>query len=127
MNESMASQDQKGNPSESRQMHQTDDHSPSTRPALSNSETGVADFLAFRSFATPVLVQIAFWIGTLTCLALGANMIDQATNRWGTNQAMFWTGWLTIILGPLALRIVGELILVVFRIHDQLEQNNQRA
>ncbi|AKS41374.1 DUF4282 domain-containing protein [Wenzhouxiangella marina] len=84
-------------------------------------ESPMGEFLAFRRFATPVLVKIAFWIGTLVCLVLGMNTIDAANQGWrGTNAAMVWTGVLTITLGPLLLRIAGELILVVFRINERL-------
>ena len=89
----------------------------------SSPEPGVdafGDFLAFRRFATPALVQIVFWIGTLIFLLWGGNTISDATSRYYTNEAMVWTGIAIMVLGPTILRIAGELILVVFRIHDQV-------
>jgi hypothetical protein len=86
-------------------------------------ESPLGEFLTFRRFATPVLVQIAFWVGVLVCLAVGMNVIEAADQGWqGTNAAMVWAGILTIFLGPVVLRIVGELILVVFRINEQLDE-----
>jgi hypothetical protein len=94
-----------------------------TRPGPQTQESPLGEFLTFRRFATPVLVQIAFWAGVLVFLAVGMNMIEAADRGWqGTNAAMVWSGILTIFLGPVVLRIVGELILVVFRINEQLEE-----
>jgi len=89
----------------------------------SSPEPGVdafGDFLAFRRFATPALVQIVFWIGTLIFLIWGGSTISDATSRYRTDEAMVWTGIAIMVLGPTMLRIAGELILVVFRIHDQV-------
>ena len=81
------------------------------------------DFLAFRKFATPALVQIVFWAGTIASLVWGFGIIDAADEGWrGTNTAMVWAGIGVIVLGPATLRIAGELILVVFRIHEQIGQ-----
>lgn len=99
---------------------------PVTQPVLPSQETPLGEFLAFRRFATPVLVQVAFWVGVVVFLAVGMNMIEAADRGWhGTNAAMVWTGILTIFLGPVVLRIVGELILVVFRINEQLEERSK--
>ena len=82
----------------------------------------MADFLAFRKFATPALVQIVFWIGTLIFLIWGGNVISGAKTIHGTtNDFVVWTGIAIILLGPTLLRIAGELILVVFRINEQIE------
>jgi hypothetical protein len=96
---------------------------PTTQSGLQTRESPLGEFLTFRRFATPVLVQIAFWVGVLVFLALGMNMIEAADRGWqGTNVVMVWAGILTIFVGPVVLRIFGELILVVFRINEQLEQ-----
>ena len=94
-------------------------------PARPDSPLG--EFLAFRRFATPVLVQIAFWVGALVFLVIGINTIEAADRGWaGTNGAMVWAGVLTIFLGPVVLRIAGELILVVFRINEQVQELKER-
>lgn len=96
---------------------------PTTMAGQQIQESPLGEFLTFRCFATPVLVQIAFWVGVLVCLAVGMNMIEAADQGWqGTNAAMVWVGILTIFLGPVVLRIVGELILLVFRINEQLDE-----
>jgi len=99
---------------------------PESAPNPNNAspEPGVdaiGEFLAFRRFATPVLIQLVFWPGTIACLAWGANLIEGADRGWqGTSTAMVWAGIGVIVLGPALLRIVGELIMVVFRIHELL-------
>lgn len=98
----------------------TNHESAPTQPSPEPGTDAMADFLSFRKFATPTLVQIVFWIGTLIFLIWGGGMISEASNRYGTNEVMVWTGVAIMVLGPTVLRIAGELILVVFRIHDQL-------
>ena len=92
------------------------------------SSNDFASFLSFQTFATPVLVQIAFWIGVVVCLFIGGGIIESADRgRYGVNAELMWTGVFTILLGPLLLRIAAELVLVVFRIYEQLQQLNKRA
>jgi len=93
---------------------------PTTSSSPEPGADAMADFFAFRKFATPTLVQIVFWIGTLIFLVWGGNTISDATSRYGTDEAMVWAGIAIMVLGPTILRIAGELILVVFRIHDQV-------
>ncbi|MCA1779514.1 MAG: DUF4282 domain-containing protein [Xanthomonadaceae bacterium] len=80
----------------------------------------MTDFLTFRKFATPTLVQIVFWTGTLVFLIWGGALISEASNRYGTNEIMVWTGIAIMFIGPAVLRIAAELVMIVFRIHDQL-------
>ena len=95
--------------------------SPSPEPGVD----AVGDFLAFRRFATPVLIQITFWTGTLIFVLWGGGIIAANTGRWNTNEAMIWAGIAVIILGPTLLRIAGELVLVIFRIHDRLGEREK--
>src|SRR6056297_404121 len=105
------------------QPENTTDRQTEAATTSSSPEPGadaMADFFAFRKFATPTLVQIVFWIGTLIFLVWGGNTISDATSRYGTDEAMVWAGIAIMVIGPTILRIAGELILVVFRIHDQV-------
>jgi hypothetical protein len=52
------------------------------------------------------------------------SLIEAADRGWqGTSEAMVWAGIGVIVLGPALLRIAGELIMVVFRIHELLATN----
>lgn len=50
------------------------------------------------------------------------SLIQAADHPWReTNTAMVWTGLGVMLLGPALLRIAGELVMVVFRIHEGIE------
>jgi hypothetical protein len=70
------------------------------------------DFLIFRTMITPYLVQILFWISILLFIFIAIVDIIHQVN---------WRIILEIIiLGPLASRIVCELLILLFRINDHL-------
>jgi hypothetical protein len=71
------------------------------------------DFLEFRKMITPVIIQIVFWIGVAMCVITGLLSI--------TGGGMHAIGGLmTIIVGPIVVRIYCELIILLFRIYDTL-------
>ena len=70
-----------------------------------------SEFLAFRKFITPVFIQVIFWIGVVVnILAAFAAMF--------THQILFGIVWLFI--GPFVVRIYCELLILLFRIYDEL-------
>ncbi len=70
------------------------------------------DFLSFRRMITPVLVQVLFWIAILLFIFIAIIDIIHHVN---------WRVILEIIiLGPLATRIICELLILAFRINDNL-------
>ena len=71
------------------------------------------DFLTFKKMITPVIIQVAFWIGVVICIIAGIAAIDSKE---------LGTGLLFIFLGPLGVRIYCELIIVIFSINDTLTQ-----
>jgi len=78
------------------------------------------DFWAFRTMVTPIIIQILFWLGVLTCLTLGLIYIgfgvhfDYARN--------IYKGLFFIILGPLAVRVYCEVLIIFFRINETLTE-----
>jgi hypothetical protein len=72
----------------------------------------MGDFLAFKKFITPLVIQIIFWIGVIVCLIYGIIMIVSAGQIIG--------GILVFILGPIFVRIYCEVLMIFFRIHDRL-------
>lgn len=71
---------------------------------------------------TPVVIQIIFWIGVVVTMIAGFIQL------FGGGFAVM-TGFLTIILGPIAVRIYCEIIIIFFKINDHLraiQQNTQR-
>lgn len=48
-------------------------------------------------------------------------MIEAAQHPWGDiNTAMVWAGLAVMVSGSALLRVAGELVLVVFRIHERV-------
>jgi len=76
------------------------------------SESG--DFLAFRKFITPVLIQIIFWVGVVFCVISGI----VAMTRGGVEGVAI--GLLLIAIGPLIVRLYCEILILLFRIYDNL-------
>jgi hypothetical protein len=70
------------------------------------------DFLTFRKMLTPWLVQFLFWVAMIVFIIIAiVDIIHQES----------WRVVLEIIiLGPLATRIVCELLILFFRINDHL-------
>ena len=79
------------------------------------------DFLAFRKMITPLIIQIIFWIGVVICVIGGLIALADSFAP---------QGLVALILGPLAVRIYCELLIVIFRINDTLtdiKHNTGRA
>jgi len=70
------------------------------------------EYLTFRKMITPAAIQVLFWIGALLFVIGGLVGIAH-----GEMIAI-----LTLILGPVAVRIWCEVLIVVFRILDTLTE-----
>ncbi|GAB4312591.1 MAG: hypothetical protein Kow0097_14120 [Candidatus Bipolaricaulota bacterium] len=78
------------------------------------------EYLAFRKMLTPIAIQVIFWIGVAACVILGlVGIVSGASAPLGGGGQVL-AGILTLFLGPLAVRIWCELLIVVFRILDTL-------
>jgi len=75
----------------------------------------MGDFLTFRKFITPVVIQIIFWIGVVVCVIMGIVAMAQ---QGGLGGVLGGLGM--IILGPIMVRIYCELLILMFRINDNL-------
>ena len=95
---------------------------------------------------TPIIIQILFWLGTLGCVLIGTRLIlasldaprvsaysfDGEVSRLGPRSSGFSTflfaqGVVTLIVGPLVLRVLCELDIILFKIHDELKEANNRG
>jgi hypothetical protein len=91
----------------------------------------VGDFLTFRSMVTPVIIQVVFWIGVLLCVAVGLRTIVSSTDGGGLGRkefspTMFAAGIAAILIGPVLVRVYCELLIIFFKIHDELKEANNR-
>jgi hypothetical protein len=74
------------------------------------------DFLTFRRMMTPVIIQVIFWIGVIACVLSGIGAILSA----GNSSIKLSYGIATLILGPIAVRIFCELLILFFRMNETL-------
>ena len=71
----------------------------------------MGEYLSFRKMITPVFIQVIFWIVAAVLVIAGLAQIanDEAVG-----------GILLIVLGPLGARIYAEILIVIFRINDNV-------
>ena len=80
----------------------------------------MSDFWAFRKMVTPVIIQILFWAGVIICIIVGIILIGMGSKYPGNQWVL--EGVLLIILGPLAVRLYCEILIVFFRINETLTE-----
>jgi hypothetical protein len=81
----------------------------------------VEEFLRFEKMITPIIIQIIFWIGSVLCVAAGLVLILGGIGS-GGGAGTVLGGLLLVFLGPLAVRIKCEILIVLFSINDSLKQ-----
>jgi len=74
--------------------------------------------VGFDTMITPFIIKIVFWIGVIGCVVGGIGMFFSG--------AGVVSGLLCIFLGPLAVRIYCELIMVIFKIFEALKQIEEK-
>ena len=81
----------------------------------------MGDFIAFKKFITPAFMQVIFWIlvAANTIFAL-MSIIRGADAPYGAGMLIVG-GLLSLFLGPIFIRVICEVTIVMFRIHDSLE------
>lgn len=77
----------------------------------------MSDWLTFEKMITPVLIQIIFWIAVVLIVLVGIVGLFTAGSFFDVIRSL-----LTIVLGPIVVRVYCELIIVFFRINDHLRE-----
>jgi hypothetical protein len=80
------------------------------------------DFLVFRRMATPILIQVLYWIATVIVIVVGLVMIIGGPFISTDPPTVIYLGLLILLLGPLVVRIYAELSLVLFRMNETLTE-----
>lgn len=85
-------------------------------------------FLKFEKMITPIFIQITFWIGFVASIISGFVLfISGITGSSGGAFKMF-LGLIILIMGPIAVRIYSEMLIVIFKIQSTLiEIRDQRS
>lgn len=78
------------------------------------------DFIDFRRMVTPVIIQVFFWIGVVGSVVAGLTLIFGGGTAEMSQAEAIGAGLLTLVFGPLAIRLYAELLIVVFRINETL-------
>lgn len=89
----------------------------------------MSDFWAFRKMVTPVIIQIIFWVGVIACIIAGLVLIGMGIRQGPlligmgiSAKQMKLGGALLLLLGPLAVRLYCEILIVFFRINETLTE-----
>jgi hypothetical protein len=83
------------------------------------------DYLLFRKFITPIVIELLFWLGVGLCVAEGIAMIAFSAGRMANGLGIFG-GILILLVGPIFVRVVCELIMAIFGIHEALKGNDKQ-
>lgn len=85
------------------------------------------EYLSFRKMITPVFIQILFRIGAVLCVTMGIICVAAGAVATRGGGAMVLSGLLTVILGPILVRVWCECVLILFRIYDVLVQIREKG
>ncbi|KUO58018.1 MAG: hypothetical protein APF84_18505 [Gracilibacter sp. BRH_c7a] len=78
-----------------------------------------SQFVKFDKMITPPFIKIIFWIGTVISVLIGIAILTEG----GIAVLM---GLATMILGPIGTRIYCELLMVIFKIYENLVEINNK-
>jgi hypothetical protein len=69
---------------------------------------------------TPIIIQILFWLGVIIAVIFGIVSIVYGVIRSDVTTLLY--GLLVLILGPVAVRIYCEILILFFRINETLTE-----
>lgn len=69
------------------------------------------ELLQFKRMLTPALIQVVFWIGLVYVLFAAF---------WAMFHMTFIKGLWLLIFGPILLRIICEIFIVIFRVNENV-------
>ena len=75
------------------------------------------DLLGFDKMVTPIIIRILYFLGLLAVLAMTATALFQGRNLVAIGVLVF---------GAIIVRVYSELLILLFRIHDNLVSINQQ-
>jgi hypothetical protein len=81
----------------------------------------LGEFLAFRRMLTLVLIQVLFWIGIAGCVLTALGQLFMGFQTRSLIMGIFMA-LVTIVVGPIVVRVHCELMILFVRIHDTLQE-----
>jgi hypothetical protein len=76
----------------------------------------LGEYLAFRRMVTPVLIQVFFWVGIASCVIAAIGQLF----TFGLDGILLAP--VVLVVGGIAVRVYCELLILMFRIHDTLQE-----
>lgn len=80
---------------------------------MENTKQAKRSFFKFDNMITPNIIQLLFYIGLAFSVLAGLLMISVGDSA--------FLGLMVMILGPLLIRVNCEMVIVLFKIHEALQ------
>ena len=77
-------------------------------------------FLKFEKMITPIFIQLVFWLGFIGSIIFGLFMIGYGIISDSAGMIEIFSGLLSLLLGPIILRVYCEMLIVVFKMQGAL-------
>ncbi len=85
-------------------------------------EEKMEEFLKFRKMITPAIIQVLFWVGVAVCVIAGLVTMAYSFDSYSGGVGVFLSGLLMLLLGPVIVRIYCELLILFFRMNENLTE-----
>jgi hypothetical protein len=85
------------------------------------------DIFTFKSLLLEKIIRVLYVLSTLSCVFVGFFMIFSGARDWSGNfQSMALPGFLTMVLGPIAVRLSFEAVMMfILLVKNTIEINNK--
>lgn len=77
---------------------------------------------SFDKMITPVIIKIIFWLGIAGSVIAGLSAIISGAGSSYGGGAQVLTGLLILIFGPISTRIYCELLIILFKMYELLNE-----
>jgi hypothetical protein len=82
------------------------------------------EFYQFDKFITPTMIHIIFWLGVGFYVLSGLSQIFSSFSMFGS-PLNFLIGLIWLVVGPIFTKVFCEIVLVIFKIKEHLQNINQ--
>ena len=82
------------------------------------------EFISFDKMITPVIIKILFYIGIVICIILGLSELIGGIAA--GSLSIIFLGLITIVIGPVLVKVYCELVMVLFKILENLKDINNK-
>jgi hypothetical protein len=84
------------------------------------------EFTSFNKMITPTIIKIIFWIGVVGSVLFGVIQIGSGIASPYGGGLLVFSGLVLIIVGPLVTRVYCELLILLFKMHESLQNISNR-